>query len=125
MARYEDLMEKVVLLTGGANGIGAATVRAFSRQGATVLFCDRDKEAGLVLETEVPNSKFTRVDLRNEGEVVRWIGKAKKDWARIDVLVNNAAIDPRIPLEELTTAKLEELFEINLRAFFITSRESV
>jgi NAD(P)-dependent dehydrogenase (short-subunit alcohol dehydrogenase family) len=125
MARYEDLMGKVVLLTGGANGIGAATVRAFSRQGATVLFCDRDGKRGKVLEKEVPNSQFTKVDLREESEVVGWIGKARKGFGRIDVLVNNAAIDPRIALADLTMEQLDELFGINLRAFFITSREAL
>jgi NAD(P)-dependent dehydrogenase (short-subunit alcohol dehydrogenase family) len=125
MPIYEDLVDKVVLLTGGANGIGRATVRAFSRQGAKVLFCDRDEKAGSALEEEVPNARFTKVDLRQETEVIRWISKAKKDFRKIDVLVNNAAIDPRISLNELTTARLDELFDINLKAFFTTARECV
>ena len=46
---YADLAGKVVLLTGGANGIGAATVRAFHEQGAKVHFCDLDSKAGEAL----------------------------------------------------------------------------
>jgi len=123
MPSYEDLMKKVVLLTGGANGIGRATVQAFSRQGATVLFCDRDERAGRAVEGEIPNARFTQLDLRKEAEIVRWVARARQEFGRIDVLVNNAAIDPRIPLKELTMVRLEELFEINLRSFFITARE--
>jgi NAD(P)-dependent dehydrogenase (short-subunit alcohol dehydrogenase family) len=77
------------------------------------------------LEKKVPNSQFTKVDLRKESEVVGWIRKARKGFGRIDVLVNNAAIDPRIALADLTMEQLDELFAINLRAFFITARESM
>jgi NAD(P)-dependent dehydrogenase (short-subunit alcohol dehydrogenase family) len=125
MPTYADLKGKVILITGGGNGIGKETVRAFSNQGATVFFCDRDEKAGVAVARSLPNTKFARVDLRKEHEVVRWITTASKETGNIDVLVNNAAIDPRIPLEELTSDRLEELFQINLKALFITSRECV
>jgi NAD(P)-dependent dehydrogenase (short-subunit alcohol dehydrogenase family) len=125
MPTYADLKGKVILLTGGGNGIGKETVRAFSNQGATVFFCDRDENAGAAVARSLPNTEFARVDLRKEQEVVRWITTASKETGNIDVLVNNAAIDPRIPLEELTSDRLEELFQINLKALFITSRECV
>jgi NAD(P)-dependent dehydrogenase (short-subunit alcohol dehydrogenase family) len=125
MPTYADLKGKVILLTGGGNGIGKETVRAFSNQGATVFFCDRDEKAGAAVARSLPNTEFARVDLRKEHEVVRWITTASKETGNIDVLVNNAAIDPRIPLEELTGDRLEELFQINLKALFITTRECV
>src|SRR5436190_11881277 len=125
MPTYADLKGKVILITGGGNGIGKETVGAFSNQGATVFFCDRDEKAGAAVARSLPNTEFARVDLRKEHEVVRWITTASKETGNIDVLVNNAAIDPRIPLEELTGDRLEELFQINLKALFITSRECV
>jgi D-xylose 1-dehydrogenase len=123
--KYPDLEGKIVLLTGGANGIGAATVRAFAAQGAKVEFCDLDAQTGRVLESEAPSSRFTRADLANERQVIRWIEGAAKRHQRLDILVNNAAIDPRIPLEALTVEKWDRLFAINLRALYLTAREAV
>jgi D-xylose 1-dehydrogenase len=125
VAKYLDLAGKVVLLTGGANGIGAATVRAFAQQGAKVEFCDVDVKAARTLERDLSSVNFSQVDLTNERQIIGWIAAAAKRNGRIDVLVNNAAIDPRIPLETLTVEKLEKLFAINLRALFLTSRETV
>src|SRR5262245_43174726 len=123
MPIYDDLEKKVVLLTGGANGIGASTVRAFAAQGARVFFCDRDQSAGRKLEESVSGSCFSRVNLTREHEVVRWVGSVKKREREIHVLVNNAAVDPRIPLSQLTVDKLDWLFAVNLRPFFLTARE--
>lgn len=115
---------KVVLITGGGNGIGAAMAMAFNEQGARVFFCDRDGEAGRKAAGKAEGSEFARVDLRKEREIARWVGNAARSAGRIDVLVNNAAIDPRIALEELTAARLDEIYGINLRAMFITAREA-
>lgn len=125
MPNYGDLQNKVVLLTGGANGIGAATVAAFSAQGSMVEFCDLNRAAGKRVQAENPNSRFTRVNIAKEPEVVDWIAGVAKRRGRVDVVVNNAAIDPRIPLEKMTSARLDELISVNLRPLFITARESL
>ena len=71
----------VALLTGGANGIGAATVRALHQQGARVFFCDVDVKAGKALEKELaPMVSFSKVDLLKEKEVLRWIENIGKRW---------------------------------------------
>ncbi len=119
---YEDIQGKVVLLTGGANGIGAATVREFHRQGARVFFGDRDEAQGRKLQAELPGSTFTRVELTREKEVLTWVKGVKAKEGRINVLVNNAALDPRIPLAEQTIQQVDHLFAVNLRPFFILAR---
>ena len=53
MAQFAELQEQAVVITGGANGIGAATVRAFHQQGARVFFCDKDAERGAALAREL------------------------------------------------------------------------
>jgi D-xylose 1-dehydrogenase len=123
MPTYPDLKDRVVLVTGGANGIGTATVRAFRQQGAEVFFCDTDVTAGKTLAAEI-GAAFHRVDLRREKEIMRWIGDTARRRKRIDVLVNNAACDPRIPLPELTAQRWDDLFAVNLRAAFLCSREA-
>ena len=123
MPTYSDLEGKIVALTGGANGIGKSTVQAFSKQRASVHFCDRDRKAGQVLSQQL-GVHFTPVDLTREPQITHWISSIVKMHGKIDVLVNNAAIDPRIPLPQLSASMLDELYSINLRSFFITARES-
>ncbi len=126
MARYDDLAGKVVVLTGGANGIGAAAVRRFHQQNARVYFCDVDASAGNRLATELGDGvNFARVDLRRESQIKKWIAQTGRLEKRIDVLVNNAAADTRIALEKTSSKAWDDLFARNLRAYFLTARECV
>ncbi len=121
MAQYSDLRDRSVLVTGGANGIGEAMVRAFFEQGASVHFCDIDAPKGRVLAAELgEKARFTRVDLMQEGMIQNWIGKLGK----VDVLINNAAADPRIRLNDTSAKAWDTLFSRNLRAYFLTIREA-
>jgi len=120
-----DLKGRNVLLTGGANGIGAAMVRAFHAAGARVFFCDTDVAAGGAMAGAIGDGvEFQKVDLVKEAEIRRWIGGVAGRAGRIHVLVNNAAADPRIPLAETTVKQWDQLFARNLRAFFLTCREA-
>lgn len=123
MPTYPDLRNKTVLITGGANGIGAAMVRSFHAQKANVAFCDIDRNAGRRLVRELGGGvAFHAIDLTRESEVKKWISVVGKGG--IDVLINNAASDPRISLEEITTRSWDDLFARNLRACFLTCREA-
>ena len=126
MAQFPELTARNILITGGANGIGAAMVRAFRKQGARVFFCDTDRDAGRALAAE-PDGEvvFTKVNLVNEREIVRWIEGISKRCGEIHAVINNAACDPRIRLEETTAAAWDTLFACNLRAYFLVCRESV
>ena len=126
MPQFPELRNRAVLITGGANGIGAAMVRKFHQQGACVFFCDLDAKAGAAIERELGDHVFfTALDLMREREVCRWIGRVGGDCGQIHVLVNNAASDPRIPLGKTTVAEWDRLFARNLRACFLTCRETV
>ena len=126
MASFSELRDRVVLITGGANGIGTAMVRAFHAQGARVFFCDCEVKPGTTLAKQLDGEVFfQKVDLLKEREIVRWIDGVGRRAGRIDVLINNAAADPRIPLGKTTVADWDRLHARNLRAFFLTARESV
>src|SRR5688572_6393085 len=121
---FPELRNQCVMVTGGANGIGEAIVRAFSGQGARVFFCDCDAKAGQRLAQELGKDvEFTKVDLRQEKEVCRWIGRVGKSGVPIAVLVNNAAIDTRRSVQDMSAAEWDAMFALNLRAYFLTSRE--
>lgn len=122
IAAYADLRDQTIVITGGANGIGAAMVRAFHTQGAHIHFCDADEKAGSALQNVFAERvSFTRVDLTKENQIVGWI---RKIGAPIRTLVNNAARDPRIPIEKTSAKEWDALFATNLRAYFLTARET-
>ena len=126
MATYEDLAEKVVVITGGANGIGESMVRQFVSQGARVHFCDIDSQKGKTLAAELGSQVvFRKVDLTREKEVRTWIDRIGKADSNIDVLINNAARDPRIELDQLTMKQWDEIIALNLRSFVLTIQQSV
>src|SRR5262245_21698560 len=125
MPHFPELKNQIVLVTGGANGIGAATVRAFHQQGARVCFCDVDVKAGKALAKGLRGEAFfQKVDLLKEREICQWIETIGKRWKQIHVLVNNAASDQRIAFQHTTAADWDHLFARNLRAYFLTAREA-
>jgi len=125
MPTFSELSGRCAVVTGGANGIGGAIVRALHAQGARVFFCDRDAKAGKALAAELGGHvRFATVDLCQEKEICRWINVIGAQAKQIDVLVNNAAADPRCALTKMSVAKWDELFALNLRAYFLTCREA-
>lgn len=125
MATYDELDDRVVLITGGANGIGQAMVEAFHAQGALVCFCDLNDKAGARLAKRLGNrAEFTKVNLTREADIKRWVAKTAKRHAEIHVLINNAARDPRIALEDVTAKAWDDLIAGNIRAYFLTCREA-
>ncbi len=121
-----ELKDRNVLVTGGANGIGRAIVKAFHHQGSRVFFCDVDARAGGRLARELgERAEFRRVDLTRESEVIGWVGGVGRRHKKIHALINNAARDTRIELERCSVKEWDNLFATNLRAYFLTSREAV
>ena len=124
MAIFPELIDQTVLITGGANGIGAAMVRAFHGQGARVCFCDVDVEAGRALAEALGTRVFFQpVDLRKEAPICAWVAAVAARARALRVLVNNAAADPRSTLAATSAAAWDDLFARNLRAYFLTCRE--
>lgn len=124
MAEFREFKDRVVVITGGANGIGAATVRRFHEHGARVYFCDKDAERGRALARELgANVSFQQLNLASEAEIVSWTASVKNASTSIHTLVNNAAWDPRIPFLQTTTEQWDELFAVNVRAYFLMARE--
>jgi NAD(P)-dependent dehydrogenase (short-subunit alcohol dehydrogenase family) len=119
IAAYGDLKGKTALVTGGANGIGAAIVRALCAQGVRVAFCDLDKQAGETLADQLAGARFREVNLSSEQELRQWAADAGTGFQKIDIIVNNAARDPRIAFDQMTTGQWDDLFALNLRAYFL------
>lgn len=117
---------RVVLVTGGARGIGAATVRAFSAVGDIVIAADRDLAQAEELARSLPGECLPyKVDVTAEAEVVEMFAFIRRRFGRIDVLVNNAAVaDHFQPVEEQTTESWQRVIEPNLVGAFTCAREA-
>jgi 2-hydroxycyclohexanecarboxyl-CoA dehydrogenase len=99
---------KVAAVTGGASGIGEATVRRFVAEGASVAFCDRDGERGqrVAAEFETAGAKvaFTQADVGTEAACLAFINGAAQKFGRLDILINNAGIRKYEKVDEASAA---------------------
>ncbi len=87
------LKDKVGIITGGAAGIVKATAEKFAAEGAKVVICDVNEEAGNALAKELGNdASFWKVNVVDRQEVQAWIDEVANRYGRIDVLINNAGI---------------------------------
>lgn len=109
------LQGKVVIVTGGARGMGAATSRLFAKEGAAVVIADVLVEEGEALAQEIGDQAlFVRLDVRNEDEWKQAADAAVSRFGRIDVLVNNAAVVHFCGIENLAKEDLERVLGINV-----------
>ncbi len=87
------LQDKVALITGGAAGIGKATALRFKEEGATVVICDVNAEAGEAALAELgPEAVFYQVNVMDRQAVQDWIDAVVERFGRVDILVNNAGV---------------------------------
>ncbi|MFH8555058.1 SDR family NAD(P)-dependent oxidoreductase [Streptomyces celluloflavus] len=119
------LAGRTVLITGSAQGLGAALVRAFHAEGAYIAALDIDDAANRALATGLdPDGERilpVRADLRDPGAIDAAYATVRA-WRPVDVLVNNAARPLAKTLWEITPEEWDEVFAVNLRAVFLLTR---
>jgi len=127
---YAGLAGRVVLITGGASGIGAAFVRAFANQQARVAFLDIDAVAGAALVQEVTAAGaaaplFVPCDLLDIDALRAAMAKVHGTLGDAAVLVNNAANDQRQVLSEVTPEQFDWMIGVNLKHVFFAAQAVV
>lgn len=127
MKRFEN---KTVLVTGGSRGLGAATVRRFSEEGATVIInYIKDDEAAEALKAEIETKggkAFTiKADVGDESSVQKMFEKIISDIGLIDILVNNAGIVFDIPFEKKTSEQWHRTMDVNLNGVYYCTKYAI
>ena len=124
-AAYPSLVNKRVLITGGATGIGEGLVEAFAAQGARVAFVDVQDDAGRALAERLGGHAevlYHRCDLTDLDALKTQFAAIEDALGGIDVLINNAANDDRHTIDEITPAYWDERMAVNLRHQFFASQ---
>ncbi|MCW8330864.1 SDR family oxidoreductase [Photobacterium sp. SDRW27] len=112
------MTNKVVLVTGGASGIGKGICNLLAAENVTVLAVDVNEDAGFALVSENPRIRFRQADVTSESEMTAVVTDLQEQFGRLDGLVNNAAIATpyNAPLEELDLYDWNKVIATNLTA---------
>lgn len=116
----ERLENKVVIITGAAQGMGKIHAEKALEQGAKVVITDINEKGGHKTESELNGEvMFIKHNVSDENDWKNVIQQTMNKWGRIDVLVNNAGITYNTPLEELTTENYMKIVQINQLSVFL------
>lgn len=121
-----DLHEKVALITGGGRGLGEAISHTLVKSGAIAVIADIREELAqkVALEIQADGGKALalHLDVTDAEQVTATIDQIMEQYGRLDILINNAAIDMTLPIEELAIADWQRIIAVNLNAPFILSQ---
>jgi len=126
MPNFEN---KIVIVTGGAKGIGRAISLSFARAGANVLCADVDVEAGQQIEkdaSDLPGElRFQHADVSQAANCRALVETAVSHWGGVDILCNNVGIQPTdsyLPAHELPEALWDRIMDVNVKSRFLMTK---
>ncbi len=121
---------KTALITGGAQGIGAAMAKAFAAAGARVVIGDISDAAGQSLQADIAEAGgealYMRLDVASEADWQAAIERTLQRCGRLDVLVNNAGLGPApAPIENCSVEAWDRIMAVNVRGVFLGTRHAI
>jgi NAD(P)-dependent dehydrogenase (short-subunit alcohol dehydrogenase family) len=127
-----EFQDKVVIVTGGAKGIGRGICLGFAGEGARVLCADVDVEAGEKIVGEAQSLSgevvFNQADVAQAGACKGLVEKAVSQWGGVDVLCNNVGIqsvESYLPAHEYPEEMWDRIIDVNLKSFFLMTKYCV
>ena len=122
-----EMEGKVAVVTGGASGIGEATVRLYVKEGAKVVIADMQKERGETLATELGDAvTFVEVEVRQEEQIKNAIDIAVSNWDRLDCIFNNAGFGGALgPVEDIPVEEFDMSFDVLVRGVFLGMKHAI
>lgn len=125
--REKEYQEKVVLITGGANGIGRCLVETYANHGATTIFTDIDRENGNDLQNGLQNQGkkvyYRYLNHADLNAVELFLPSLIEEFEDLQIVINNVGVSMFKTLLEVTTKEFVEIQNINLTSGFILARE--
>jgi NAD(P)-dependent dehydrogenase (short-subunit alcohol dehydrogenase family) len=120
------MAERVVLVTGGAGGIGTAVAERFLALGDTVVLADRSADGLTAAVAALPGAVTSvTADVRSVADCDRMVAQAVESGGRLDVLVNSAGVWVEGPSEEMTEEQWDRTIDVNLKGTFFASRAAI
>ena len=122
-----ELVGKVAVITGGASGIGEASVRLFVEEGARVVIADMQRERGGSLAAELGDAaRFVQVEVRQEDQVKGAIDTAINEWGRLDCIFNNAGFGGVLgPIEDIPVEEFDMSFDVLVKGVFLGMKHAI
>jgi len=121
-----DLTDKVVLVTGAGSGLGAATARAFGCAGSQVVCLDVNEENAQRVSSDLRGEEIScaalACDVSNAQSVADVVERVVAQYGRIDILVNNAAVDHTVSVADMSIEQWDQVIGVNLRGPFLLSK---
>lgn len=125
----QNLAGKAVIVTGGASGIGLATVKAFVEKGAKVVIADFNEQGGKEVEKQLKDGGkdvlFVKVDVSDEQSVQNMVAETVKAFGQVDVLVNNAGFGNMKPSHERSYEDYLKIVNVNQGGIFLGSKYAI
>lgn len=113
------IQDKVIIITGASSGLGEATARLLSAQGATVVLGARrvDRLQALAKDIIAKGGKAVAIqtDVLDRGQVTALVDTAVKTYGRVDAMLNNAGLMPQAPLERLKVDEWDRMIDVNIK----------
>src|SRR5581483_10610991 len=120
--------EKIILVTGGSQGLGEAIVRRLSAKDTTVIIADIKIDQAKMVADDIVKKGNTAMaytlDVSNEKSVEKVFASLMEKYGKLDVLINNAGIDITKPFEEMTPTEFDRVIQVNLRGPFLMSKKA-
>jgi pyridoxal 4-dehydrogenase len=116
------LEDRVAIVTGAAQGIGRAIARKFADEGAKVVIADINGEGAEKAAAELPDATSIMTDVSSERDVQQMVDQTLSRHGKVDILVNDAAIVPFTPWDEVTFQEWRRIMAVNLDGVYLTCR---
>lgn len=118
-----NVKNKVVVITGGARGIGKKTAEIFKGNGAKVIIADYDKDTGIETASEL-GVEFIEVDVSDHDSVINLFSEIDSKYNQLDVLINNAGTTADGFLVKMDEAAWDKVIDVNLKGVFNCGKEA-